>query len=186
PASITPVHSRSRRLVVFGTRGRRAEVYKRAANQLNHICRALGLETIADVGRRVGLDIGSVLELPGVECGELSKQHLSDLLLDSVAGAIDYPEMLLGKSSIFAAYCAHGVMPIVTGSYRMPPRDGLSAGSEYWLAEKDTNSLNLETADAISSRAAHWYKGHALSAHANRLSELLSSNVTVHGAWRCA
>jgi len=41
PRSTSSLNERRRRLVVFGTRGRRIEVYKRSAADLNRICAAL-------------------------------------------------------------------------------------------------------------------------------------------------
>src|SRR5437660_3936401 len=72
PESTLPLNERRRRLVVFGTRGRRIEVYKRSAADLNRICNALGIEEVVDVGRSVDYNIESAVRVPIVICGELS------------------------------------------------------------------------------------------------------------------
>ncbi len=44
--------------------------------------------------------------------GVLPAAEVSRLLLGSLAGFVAYPAYFLPKSTIFAAYCAHGVLPV--------------------------------------------------------------------------
>ncbi|HEX8183377.1 MAG TPA: glycosyltransferase family 1 protein, partial [Blastocatellia bacterium] len=107
PCSVSPLIERSRRLVIFGTPGRRAQAYRRSAAALNRICDELGIEEILDIGRAIDFDPSQMMRVPVKTCGELPQLEVSRYLSDAVAGALDYPVSVLSKSTIFAAYCAH-------------------------------------------------------------------------------
>ena len=174
PQSAAPLNERRRRLVVFGTRGRRIEVYKKSAADLNRICGALRIEEIVDIGRVVDFDIARVLDVPVVTCGELPGSEVSDVLLDSVAGVIDYPASMLGKSTIFAAYCSHRMIPIVANYGDGRPADGLEAGTHYWLSGVARERVSMASGQLMADRAFEWYQAHSLSAHARRLASCLT------------
>src|SRR6266404_6189004 len=173
PQSTPPLSERRRRLVVFGTGGRRIEIYKRSAADLNRICGMLRIEEIVDIGREVDFDISSVVDVPVVTCGELEGSEVSELLLDSVAGVIDYHAWMLGKSTIFAAYCSHRMIPIVAGYGAEGGEDGLNANTQYWLTDVRAEECNLTQGQMVADRALDWYEGHNLSAHANLLAAFL-------------
>lgn len=174
PKSAAPLNERRRRLVVFGTRGRRIEVYKRSAADLNRICDALGIEEIIDIGRSVDFDISSVVKVPVVTCGELPASEVSDVLMDSVAGVIDYPARMLGKSTIFAAYCSHRMIPIVADDGDGRSADGLEAGANYWLSSIAGEQLTPASGQLIADRGFDWYQSHNLSVHARTLAAWLT------------
>ncbi len=173
PASVPPLCERSRKMIVFGTRGRRIEVYRRSAADLNRICRELGITQIIDIGRPVDFDIASVIEVPVLTCGELPGAEVSRLMLDTIAGVIDYQATFLGKSTIFAAYCAHRVIPIVASSDTPIPTDGLEAGRHYWLMNGETEHLDLDLGQVVADNALAWYQTHNLSIHAKKLAACL-------------
>jgi len=173
PQSLPPLNARRRRLVIFGTRGRRIEVYKRSAPDLNRICDALGIEEIVDIGRSVDFDISGAVKAPVVTCGELPGSEVSAVCLNAVAGVIDYPASMLGKSTIFAAYCSHRMMPFVATYGDARPADGLEAGAHYWLTNIASEQVNIESGQLIADRAFEWYQSHNLSAHARRLTACL-------------
>lgn len=176
PYAPPPLDERRRRLVVFGTRGRRIEVYKRSAGDLNRICRALDVNVIADVGRPIEADLSNEMEVPVIAYGELSGDKVSELLLDSVAGVIDYPAAILGKSGIFAAYCAHRVIPIVATYGDALPADGLHVNTHYWGSEMSSEHLSLAGGQTVADRALDWYRTHDLSTHARVLAGCLLRN----------
>lgn len=176
PQSAAPLNERRRRLVVFGTRGRRIEVYKRSAADLNRICAELCIEEIVDIGRSVDFAVASIVDVPVVPCGELPASGVSDVLLDSVAGVIDYPASMLAKSTIFAAYCSHRMIPIVANYGDGHSADGLEAGTHYRLSGVASERLSMTSGQLMADRAFEWYQSHCLSAHARRLAASLLSN----------
>lgn len=180
PQSPPPLTDRRRRLVVFGTRGRRIEVYKRSTADLNRICRALGIEELLDIGQPIDADFLKGLEVRTSVAGLRSSEEVSELLLDSVAGVIDYPAAILGKSTIFAAYCSHRLIPIVATPVEASPADGLQANSHYWLTDVRTEQLNLDEGQAVADRALDWYRQHNLATHAKLLAACLLGNGATH------
>jgi hypothetical protein len=180
PQLTLPLNERRRRLVVFGTRGRRIEVYRRSAADLNRICRRLGIEEIVDIGRSVDFNIESVVDAAVLRCGELPGSEVSEVLLDAVAGIIDYPASMLGKSTIFAAYCSHRVIPIVANYSDPTPAEGLERDRHYWLTDVESESLNLATGQVLADNALAWYQAHSLSAHARTLAACFE-----HSTSRC-
>lgn len=173
PVTKLPLSERQRRLVVFGTRGRRIEVYKRSATDLNRICQHLGITEILDVGRAVEFDFANQLSVPVTEMGELPSAEISHLLLDAVAGVIDYSATFLGKSTIFAAYCAHRVIPILANFDDPVPGEGLEENRHYWLTDVASEQITLEKGQEIADNALYWYQMHNLSVHAKKFADCL-------------
>jgi hypothetical protein len=176
PREVLPLSERSRRLVVFGTRGRRVEIYRRSASELNHICQRLGIEEIIDIGRPVGLDISRVVHVPVRTCGELPNREVSELLSGAVAGMIDYPPIILSKSGIFAAYCAHRMIPIVAAYGDAKPADGLEPRKHYWLSDTGSEKLSLAVGQTVADKAFRWYQAHNRSAHVKSFAACLAVN----------
>lgn len=177
PDAAPTLAERRRRIIVFGTRGRRVEVYRRSAAELNRICDRLGIAEILDIGRTVDFDFAAEINTPVTVCGELPGAEVSRLLLDSVAGVIDYPAFILGKSTIFAAYCAHRVIPIVATFGDVSPADGLEADRQYWLADVESKRLDLDAGQVIADNAFAWYQTHNLSTHAKTLAACLNGKL---------
>jgi hypothetical protein len=176
PADPPALVERQRRLVVFGTRGRRIEVYKRSSADLQRICQHLGITEILDVGRAVEFDFKNELSVPVKVLGELPGAEVSRLLLDAVAGVIDYPTSMLGKSTIFAAYCSHRMIPLVAPYGDSTAADGLQIGHQYWLSDVASEQLTFAAGQAIADKAFAWYQTHNLSMHATRFAARLYDN----------
>ena len=169
PASVPPLGNRPRRMVVFGTPGRRIDVYRTSAAELNRICRALSIDEIVDIGRPIDFDIASSFDLPVSICWELTGEEASSKLLDATAGVIDYQAAMLGKSTIFAAYCSHGLLPIVANFGDDRSADGLNPGEHFWFTSVPSEALRIEAAQKIANNALSWYSGHNAAAHSARL-----------------
>jgi len=147
---------------------------------LNRICRALEIEEVLDIGQPIEARFLKDLAVRSSVAGLRSSEEVSRLLLDSIAGVIDYPAAVLGKSTIFAAYCSHRVIPIVATHVEASPADGLQANSHYWLTDVRTEQLNLDEGQAVADRALDWYRQHNLSTHAKLLAACLLGNGATH------
>jgi hypothetical protein len=91
------------------------------------------------------------------------------LLSDSVAGFITYPRAFLAKSGVFAAFCAHRLMPVLPAmpGDRRPDADGIASGVQYLSVDGNQGCEVLpENAQAIADAAWNWYQGHSLKTHA--------------------
>ncbi|OLP18784.1 hypothetical protein BST81_08575 [Leptolyngbya sp. 'hensonii'] len=174
PTDLAPLIDRPRRLVVFGSRISRRRVYERGTAALAALCHQLGIREVWDIGSSVDLNLAGLLPIPIVETGCLPIEAISPVMQQAIAGFFDYHTEYLGKSTIFAAYCAHRLIPI--GLYYSPEiRDDLVSGQQYWLADRPLGDLTLEMGQAIADRAHHWYQAHRLEEHAKVLVTLLDN-----------
>lgn len=162
--------ARAPRLVVFGSPGVRGRAYAEGRRALRRACSLLGVEAIADVGA------GAVAPaacggVPVTAHGRLGAAEVSAALSDARAGFLAYPLDFLGKSGIFAAYAAHGVLPACTG--RAARREEAPrAGIHYWDAGRDRPPREPA---AVAGAARAWYEAHDLGS----LAALLRRQVEV-------
>ncbi len=168
PAAVPPLAERPPRMLVFGSAGNRLRVYRDHAEELEAACRALGIEEVADAGPPVAAPTPGPGAVPRVHLGVLPAAEMSAALLRARAGFLAYPADFLPKSSVFAAFCAHGLATLCTTS--VPPVQGLEAGRHYLSPGRPPDPGALQgTADA----ARAWYGGHGLGRHAVALADLL-------------
>jgi hypothetical protein len=105
---------RARKLVIFGQLANRVRLYSQYGNSLAKISSLLRIERILDVGSGHNAKIPSRLgRIPVDSLGKLSDLDLSDLLSESIAGAIGYWPDVWEKSGVIAAYEAHRMVPIL-------------------------------------------------------------------------
>ena len=121
------------RLVVFGSAGVRANVYQWARRRgLPLRPEAAGLE-IHDIGPA----IAGRRARPAASCRKASSRTAScrrtrsaSALVQRSCGALAYPTDYVSKSGVFAAYCAHGICPVLL-SKDYGAHDGLTANVHY-------------------------------------------------------
>jgi hypothetical protein len=172
PQTIPPLPSRKKRLVIFGQQGTRTSAYK-SISVLDRVCQSLQIKEIWDIGPSIELTIHSIGECPIIELGQLPAAEISKILLDSVAGFVCYNPKFLAKSGIFAAYCAHGLLPVVH-PWSSQTVDNLEVGQHYWHPENSLPSIfPLEDQQAIADCAFSWYQNHALPNHSNIFAHLV-------------
>lgn len=173
PKQVPSLAERKRCIVVFGSPSNRQRVYRESWVQLEQTCQQLGIKEIWDIGSPTKLALPSISGVSVVEFGELSAAQISELLLKSFAGFFNYNPDYLAKSTIFAAYCAHGLLP-VSASDNALSVDGIEAGKQYWSVVNPTTNLTaLEQLQAIANQAHAWYQTHNLSAQAKTFANLL-------------
>ena len=169
---LSPLTDRLRRLVVFGSWSTRQRVFERGLDDVKHACQVLELEKIIDIGPSDGMQPSQIGGIEVERVGEKTAAEVSVLLTDSVAGFFDYPPEFLAKSGVFAAYCAHALLPVGSGASAVPA-DGLEAGKHYWLAGASAAKISLCEGQLIADNACSWYQKHALSIHASTLASFL-------------
>lgn len=159
---------RQRRLVVFGTRTWREEVYREHRAHLRAACRQLDIASILDVGPPLASPPAN-LPLPFSAHGLLRVEDAPAVFGQSLAGFFTYPVPWLGKSGIFAAYCAHGLVPVTIPGNDQPNADGLRPGEHYLVAGQPQGLAEI-------SRSAHaWYRQHRLAVHAAGIHHALTA-----------
>lgn len=162
PREVPPASSRARRMVVFGGRGARGRAYGEMRRDLAAACRALAIEEIADVGPPLERTEDAVAGVPVRRRGLLPAEEVGALLCDSLAGFVAYPAFFLPKSTIFAAYCAHGVLPVQAWRRRSPA----GGAAPVWRGGDPQET-------AAAARA--WYGGHSLERQVERFRGLLAA-----------
>ncbi|MDM9383298.1 glycosyltransferase family 1 protein [Chlorogloeopsis sp. ULAP01] len=177
PKNLTPLSKRPRRLVVFGGGGPRSRVYQHSQLALQRTCRELGIEEILDIGPALDFEIQPINGIPVVKLGIRSADDISNLLANSVAGFFNYHTEFLTKSTIFAAYCAHRLLPVGVW-YEGKNGDGLEASKHYWLADRYHNKMNLSEGQIVADNAYAWYEKHQLSVQAHTFFTYLGSNLS--------
>ncbi len=162
PKNLSPLSARQRRLVIFGGIGQRSRVYQQSLFALEKTCQELEIEEILDIGPPLNFQIQPINGIP-VNClGIKSSQEISSLLSNSLVGFFNYPLEYLSKSTVFAAYCSHRLLPVGVW-YEGKDEDGLSGGKHYWLADRHERSLNLLDKQIVADNAYIWYEQHQLS-----------------------
>ncbi|MBW4462391.1 MAG: glycosyltransferase family 1 protein [Nodosilinea sp. WJT8-NPBG4] len=165
---------KTRRLVIFGGRRNRSKVYKDSLEQLRQICRYLDIQQIFDIGPVLDSLPAKIDNVPIIAAGCLPSEEISTILSNSIAGFFSYHPAFLGKSTIFAAYCAHRIIPI-SATMTDLPEEGLQPGKHYALpAQYNTEKRDMALMQAIADDAYAWYQMHSLSAQAKAYYTLLS------------
>ena len=172
PSHLQPLAQRKRRLVVFGGAAWRSLVYTQHRSELLTAIQLLELEELIDVGPPIEMNLE--FSIPFQQCGVLRAVEVSALLNDTMIGALCYPPEFLGKSGIFAAYAAHGVVPILLGNPKSENEDDLREGREY---------VSLKSAKRAAlgniSRAIHsWYGQHDLASTARAYARIIAHLTT--------
>ena len=164
PAAPPPLAARRRQIVVFGSRSWRADAYTRGMADLTDACRQLEVERVVDVGMPLDTVPGG-LPVPLEVAGPLPAAEAGALFAGSLAGYFSYPVPSLAKSTIFAAYCAHGMVPVTFPGNAQPNPDGLAAGTHF-LAGTTVRPPDAAALTRVAAAAWEWYAGHRLAVHA--------------------
>lgn len=175
---VTPLAERKRSLVVFGSSDR-TRVYRNNIDTLNRICKILSITTLYDVGRPVDWDSQSV-NTTVVKTGLLTAPEVSGLMAEAFAGIFDYrrfPENL-AKSTVYAAYCAHGLLPICNG-HGLAEQDNIAANHHYVTTSALSSISQPEILQAITSNAYAHYQARTLAQSTAKFAALMAPTTSV-------
>lgn len=177
PKQVQPLVVRSRWLVVFGNDVSRTKVYRESLAELNRACQLLRIEEILDIGPSTGITLSPVNNVPIVEMGKLPASEISSIMSDSLAGFLNYDTQYLARSGIFAAYCAHGLLPI-NSRPSASPTDGIESGKHYLTSNDSTKDWhNWVELQAIATNAYTWYRTHNLPMQADIFAAYFQANI---------
>jgi len=169
---LLPIVQRQQTMAVFGLSATRRTAYKELKSARN-LLRDLGIREIADLGpeSEVPLEVHGV---PVRRRGVLAPADLVRELAQATFGFLSYAPALAAKSGVFAAYCAHGTVPVITKAFN-GEADGLRDGRE--LLSPGTVKTALASGLEHCSKAAWlWYCSHRLNAHAATYARWLSNS----------
>jgi hypothetical protein len=149
-------------MVVFGLAETRQRVY-RELDKLGDTLHRLGVEEILDIGPECGAP-GGVDGIAVKRMGVLAAAEIDRQLTRAAFGYLAYPPNCLAKSGVFAAYSAHGVIPVIAQHFR-GEFDGLKDGVHV-LSPQTAKSVAPHGLEECSIAAWRWYSGHKLRDHA--------------------
>jgi len=185
PHRVQPVYSnvgepdtmprgRTDRIVVFGTPLIRARTYALLDDAFWHWTQVQGLQ-VHDIGPSIDSDaFRQLVETGRVQAhGKLEAADVSLHLAQARFGLLSYPQRVIAKSGIFAAYCSHGLCPVLL-SDRYHDHEHLHAGRHYIPGL--TALMRQECDPAAVGKAAYsWYQPHRSQAHAAAVLELIGT-----------
>lgn len=170
----SPNSHRAPEVIVFGSPALREKTYLLAGESLFSWARM----------HEVAIhDIGSPLATPQqreelsskgvIFHGRLEPWNIARLMSEAALGLLAYPVDCVAKSGVFAAYCAHGLAPIlISRSYKRA--DGLEENRHY-LPKEILDEPNLPSLDRVARNAFNWYSRHNLEKHASCILNELAS-----------
>ena len=160
-----PLLERQPNMIVFGSDRIRRRLYEKFTLELISACKALKIQRIYDVGRHCELPFSEFEQIPIIQMGIQPEEVISQLMLTSQAGFLDYSLSPgeLGKSTIFAAYCSHGLVPVLT-AYNPSEADGIERDKHYLVLNKNShNNVDASQLQQISDNVYSWYQDHTLT-----------------------
>ena len=171
PAVVSPPTDRANVAVVFGRAGVEDWLYGRRASDLAELVTKLNIERIIDIGPRSRPVPAMIGHVPVKVRGVLPANSISNILQDARYGLIAYPSDLLGKSSTFAAYAAHGVLPILLwrNTRKNPGQEPL------FLDDKALRSFSPEQSLVCQARLRDWYASHSITNQSKVWKDLIVS-----------
>lgn len=155
---------------IFGSKLMIDEIFSKHTKTLDETCRRLKIEKLFILGAKIS-NVGRhpyKIEQFGI----LPAEDISDLLRKCRFGVATYIDGRLAKSGIFAAYCAHHIVPLLL-TPNNSEQDGLLQGSHYLLCENESKTMSVIEAEKIADNASQWYQSHNLSLTARSIVQSL-------------
>lgn len=160
--------------LVFGSAPLRMLTWRAAGDGVFAWSRAQGI-ALHDIGSPLpDAALNDALARHGVtRHGRLPTQQLQTLLANARFGLTRYPPRFVAKSSVFNAYCAHGMVPVLFADTH-GDFDGLRAGAHY-LHGLPAQPLGSDDCQRIGRSAFDWYQEHCVRAHAQAIGRLMAA-----------
>ena len=171
PAHLPASAEREPALIVFGAMATRRRALQRLAAHAPAL-RALGIEAITEVGPGAPTILRSWTQQ---HLGLLPPAAVAQQLLRHRHALIDYPAAYLAKSSVLAAYAAHGCAVLNTAA-PAADADGLRAGQHYATLSRTqpfAQPVDARVWQTMADTLTRWHSGHTLPLQARELGALL-------------
>jgi len=162
PEHLAGIAQRDRVMAVFGLAGTRQRAYRELPG-LGDLLDQLGIQKILDIGPECEAPC-QVNGIPLKRMGVLAATEIDRLLSQIAFGYLAYPPNCLAKSGVFAAYSAHGVIPVIARDFQKE-FDGLRDGV-HLLSPQTARTKSPAGLEKCSRAVWRWYRGHRLHDHA--------------------
>ncbi len=182
---VLPLCDRERTLVIFGSTDR-GRIYRSNLEGIRQICQRFNIHTLYDIGHPIDWDTdGLGTETTVIKTGLLPAAAVSKLMFTALIGIFDYRRFPnnLAKSTVYAAYCAHGLLPLCN-LRALPQQDGILPHRHYLdtttLYQKShPTAVSLSSLQRISDNALAWYGTHTLAKCAERYAAFIQPAVSL-------
>jgi hypothetical protein len=163
-------HQRERVAVVFGSPGKRAELFSNLP-LIEQVCDKLRITRIIDIGSGAVPGYRNLKSISVDVKGALAPEEVAVILQSSQYGFLSYVEHLFGKSGIFAAYAGNGMTIVNFPPESQSPKDGLVRGVHYLNAPQvlEGSFEGLDFSDAAFS----WYQPRRVANHSKIIYEVI-------------
>jgi len=148
---------------------------KLALEAIRKACQTFQIESVIAFGKK---PVDSPIGLPVKNVGMLSAIEMAALLMESRIGYLDYFDGYLAKSGIFAAYCAHGLVPLLLRNNHSEA-DGLEPGKHFWTATALPSETGVVAQRSVADHVRKWYGRHSVTWTARTFADKLKSNVNL-------
>ena len=165
PGCGLPPGARGATAVVFGLAGVETRMFGLYRSEVERVVRTLEIKELIDVGPRNVPVPDTLAGVPLISKGNLPQHEVSELLQQARFGFVVYPLDVLGKSGAFAAYAAHGAVPVVFPD-RRGSFEGLEAGEHFLDGLRLQAGISTDLLALIQRQLFAWYKSHSLQAQA--------------------
>lgn len=161
--------------VVFGLPGVEDRLFGVYRAEVERIVSGLEVEEIIDIGPRFSSMPSTLAGIPIISKGVLPQRAVSDLLHQARFGFVAYPVDVIGKSGVFAAYAAHGVVPIVLSEQiRLASHDGVRPGQHFLDGRHLAERVEADHLALIQRELFKWYASHSSRAQADFLARSIT------------
>lgn len=172
-SSLLPLVERKPWLVTFGNTAFRKSIYTKSLAQLTNVCQQLEISEIYDIGNSSAEIARAIVPQVKVNTmGVLPAAEVSQIFRMARVGFLNYPVAYLGKSTIFAAYTSHKLLPVFDRHNVEPNQDGIELNRHYWACQNVGDAIDLVKAQSIVDRANRWYMEHNLAQTADRFADV--------------
>jgi hypothetical protein len=175
PQAALPPSALRSDIVVFGGAGLRAKTYVFGGERLAKAVRGSSL-IVHDIGDEVtDVHARAIMEKMNIRRhGRLGDSEVRKILGSCRFGLVAYPKAFVAKSSVFAAYCAFGLVPVLF-SRDCLDIDGLEAHRHYLPELNLETPTNIANETAIQQEAFAWYRQHAIDVHARHIQKAIGA-----------
>jgi hypothetical protein len=168
PEQIPSFVERSNAAVVWGSPEQKKRVYTQSDLLLTFFTRS-GVESLWDIGFPAEIPERLGRKLRVRQTGIVPHEEIVRILSDCRFGVMNYSPPLATKSSVHAAFCAYGVVPLNTWTgIASPPKDVPLLSLRSALSRDDTADRAAE-----SVLCKQWYRRHCSDVLADEVFRLM-------------
>jgi len=173
PLQLPEFERRDRRLVLFGGQRWRADALTKHLPSIAAACERWNIREIVEIGPGTTTEYN--IGIPWAKRGPLPATEVAAILSSSLLGFVSYRSTELEKSGIFAAYAAHGLVPVLPDACMLDPTKEVIAGTHYLSPSHFSAVHGNALLKEITAAVFAWYQNHRSDHQSAVFAELLGN-----------